>query len=109
MAVTVVQTLTNYTASADANVHECVSLNGEILTVAMTNESGAGITITGLSVSTTSGTQQPSGDIVAGGAKVSIADGETKKYAVNMTTANEFLVLAASGNLSVNVSGVGLS
>jgi hypothetical protein len=109
MAVTVIQTLTDYTASSDANVHTCVSANGEILTAALTNESGAAITVTGLSVSTTSATQQSSGDIIAGGGKISIADGETKKYAVNMTTANEFLVLAASGNLSVNVSGVGLS
>ena len=74
----------------------------------ISNSSGGAGTITGLSKSTTTATQQTSGNLLADTDKVTIADGQTITIkGVVMNTTNEFLVLKCSVAVEADVSGWG--
>ena len=104
MALTAKQTLTAVSAATETNIHTAVG--DEQLIIRITNQSGGAGTIDGLSLSTTTATQQPSGDLI--GTAFPIADGSTIELTgIVMTTANEFLVLNSSVAVNAVVSGWG--
>lgn len=95
-----------YLASGgDANVHTATA--DELVTIRMSNASGGQGTITGLSVSSTSATQEPGGNLLADGDKVTIDDGETIVIkGVVLDATEKYIVLHCSVDLDVRVDGV---
>jgi len=107
MALTPVKTLTSYT-SGETNIHQATGANGEGLVITLINESGAAGSITGLSESTTSVTQNPAGNLLPGGFPIADKGVITIKGVV-MTTDFEYLVLNATVALTCNVAGWSLT
>ena len=102
MALTLVQTLTSVGAAAETDIHTAVG--DEQLVIHIVNESGGAGTITGLSISTTTITQNTAGNLLPTGEP--IADGQTiiiDKVFMNTTTPK--LVLKSSVAVSAVVSG----
>lgn len=92
-----------YTASAAANIH--TATQDEIVNIRITNRSGGTGSITGLSVSSTTGTHESGGYLL--GDAVSIDNDETitiKGVVLNAT--EKYVVLSASVNLDARVDGV---
>lgn len=102
MALTRIETLTAYT-SGETNIHQAL-IDGEQVVVTLINESGGAGTITGLSKSTTTATQNSAGNLVPTGE--TIADKQTIEIRpVIMSTDFEFLVLNATVALTCRVEG----
>ena len=99
-------TQTDYlAASSDVDIH--TATQDEIVNIRLSNSSGSQGTITGLSVSSTTQTQETGGNLLADTDKVTIDDGETiiiKGVFLNAT--KKYVVLHASVNLEARVDGV---
>ena len=103
MALSAIETLTAY-ASGETNIHTATNAL-EVLTVTLVNESGGAGTITGLSKSTTTATQNAAGNLLPAAHPIANLQVITITGVI-MTTDFEFLVLNASVALTCRVEGM---
>ena len=102
MTLTAIKTVTAVLAATETNIH--TALADESLKISIVNESGGAGTITGLSASTATATQNTAGNLLPTG--FPIADKQVITITgVVMTTVLEFLVLNASVAVQTTVEG----